>query len=166
MHASNSHKFCQSFKDLFRRKYKKYRYKIFKLKKDISTVVTQNGRLLLAHSTANVWASHQSIYGSWSGEFYSTPLQSHPSVSWDFDASRCKHIPPGPAKIYISMDWGLGWRWASHLLRWNLGHTLATIFAFSLLCEWVQNPAGSTTHLRPQIQFPPEMVWHRFNLAR
>ncbi len=73
-------------------------------------IVIKNGRLLFAHSTANVQASHQSIHKLWPGEFLSLPSQSQPSVSWDFGASRHRHVPPAPTTIYSPMDWGLGWR--------------------------------------------------------
>ncbi len=93
-------------------------------------IIIKNGRLLFAHSAANVKASHQSIHKLWPGEFLSLPSQSQSSVNWDFGASKHRHVPPALITIYSPMDWGLGWRRASHLLQWNLGHALATIFVF------------------------------------
>ncbi len=75
-YAWYSYKFCLHFKHLFRCKYKIYRYKIFKklkkyFKKDISTIVTQNYRLLLVHCTTNLWVNNRLIHKSWPGvSFY------------------------------------------------------------------------------------------------
>ncbi len=55
--------------------------KLKKYFKKTSMVVTENNCLLLAHSAANVLASHRSIQESWPGEFLYPPSQSQPSVS-------------------------------------------------------------------------------------
>ncbi len=132
-----SHKFCPYFKHLFKHKCKRYLYRILRkfnnyFKKDTSTVVTQNDRLLFAHSAANIWASYWSIHKSWSREFLSPPSQSQPSVSQDFGAFGRRHVPLAPTTIYNSMNWVLGWKRANQPLQWNLGCALIIIFAFFL----------------------------------
>ncbi len=69
-----------------------------------SLVITQNDRLLLAHTNANLWAKHPLILKSWIWKFLLLP-----SVSQDFGASGPRHVPSASTTIYYPMDCSLGW---------------------------------------------------------
>ncbi len=123
---------------------------------DILTIITQNDRLSLAHSAANIWACHQSIHKSWSGNF-SGSLQ---RVEILVLPGAGTFLQPRPQFVVQRIEVWTGGEPVIHF-SWDLGCALANHFCIFLLCEQAQNPTESMNHLCPQIQFPPEVVRHR-----